>query len=598
MAWALCIILLAGLSVLGVFHLLEKRRLGKEIAALTASNAELRDQLSALNTRISYLARFEGIADVDFEITKRRQDIAEAEQQARDAAAKMHSDTAESISQQNEEIKQLKAEARKLIQETEESQGALLGKASAEASRILSDANQKAEEIGGDAYRSLREVEHLKATEKAMKNIIKGYGDEYLIPAQSILDELAESYSHKQAGMDLKVARSKTSQMVNTGSAASCDYAEANRKTIAMEFVLDAFNGKVDTHLAKVKHDNFGKLKQQMVDAFHTVNNNGKAFRNARILPEYLESRLQELKWAVATTELQREEREEQRQIKQEMREEERARREYEKAIKDAEKEERLLEKLMSEARAKYEVASEQEREEYQKQIDELERKHREAEERNQRAISMAQQTKRGHVYVISNVGSFGDDVFKIGLTRRLEPLDRVKELGDASVPFQFDVHAMIYNDDAPKLETTLHRIFNDFQMNKVNQRKEFFRIGVQEIKQSLDTLGIEARWTMAAEAREYRETQAIEHASTERLVRQPDESTIEQLANSGTWEEANQLAAPEPDDPSTPEPETQDATRDTMIVPCPLCEGDLDAYTLVVGSNICPHCQGEFQAT
>ena len=125
----------------------------------------------------------------------------------------------------------------------------------------------------------------------------------------------------------------------------------------------------------------------------------------------------------------------------------------------------------------------------------------------------MAQQTKAGNVYVISNVGSFGDDVYKIGMTRRLEPLDRIRELGDASVPFEFDVHALIYSEDAPGLERQLHRRFLKLQMNKVNPRKEFFKVGITDIKDAVTGLGITAKWTLAAEARQYRESIAITEA-------------------------------------------------------------------------------------
>ena len=123
----------------------------------------------------------------------------------------------------------------------------------------------------------------------------------------------------------------------------------------------------------------------------------------------------------------------------------------------------------------------------------------------------MAQQTRAGHVYVISNIGSFGEQVFKIGMTRRLEPLDRVRELGDASVPFEFDVHALIFSDNAPGLEKQLHRHFLREQVNKVNPRKEFFRIGLPAIRQELEALGVETQWTMSAKAREYRESLRIE---------------------------------------------------------------------------------------
>jgi Meiotically up-regulated gene 113 len=123
----------------------------------------------------------------------------------------------------------------------------------------------------------------------------------------------------------------------------------------------------------------------------------------------------------------------------------------------------------------------------------------------------MAQQTKCGHVYVISNVGSFGENVYKIGLTRRLEPIERVRELGDASVPFAFDIHALIYCEDAPALEATLHRRFLQNQVNKVNRRKEFFRARLQDIRGVVEEMKHEVKWTLTAEARDYRETLAME---------------------------------------------------------------------------------------
>ena len=95
----------------------------------------------------------------------------------------------------------------------------------------------------------------------------------------------------------------------------------------------------------------------------------------------------------------------------------------------------------------------------------------------------MAEQTRAGHIYVISNVGSFGEGVFKIGMTRRLEPLERVRELGDASVPFLFDVHAIIYCQDAPSVEKRLHSTFDKYRVNRANGRKEFFRVAPEQVE-------------------------------------------------------------------------------------------------------------------
>jgi len=254
------------------------------------------------------------------------------------------------------------------------------------------------------------------------------------------------------------------------------------------------------------------------------VNLNGEAFRNARINDLYLASRLRELKWAVAANELKLQEREEQRAIREQMREEEKARKEIEKALKESEKEEKMLQKAMEKARKELDAANDEERAKFEQQLAELSNKLDEAEAKNQRALSMAQQTRRGHVYVISNEGSFGEQVFKIGMTRRLEPMDRVKELGDASVPFPFDVHAIINSEDAPGLENELHNRFGHSRLNKVNLRKEFFNVSLAEIRQVVEEKGFEVHWTMAAEALEYRESRAIgnkekEGAQEEALV-------------------------------------------------------------------------------
>lgn len=144
-------------------------------------------------------------------------------------------------------------------------------------------------------------------------------------------------------------------------------------------------------------------------------------------------------------------------------------------------------------------------------QLQETEEQLREAAENSQRALSNAQLTRKGHVYIISNMGSFGENVFKIGMTRRDEPEDRIYELSGAAVPFGFDVHAMIYSEDAPTLENMLHNAFDDLRINKVNFRKEFFRLPLDRIRSFVEEKGLTATFTMAAEARDYRETLALE---------------------------------------------------------------------------------------
>lgn len=416
-----------------------------------------------------------------------------------DAFAELDSRKAEAA----EFVKDARAKARSTTEES----NLVLKQARDRADMILETADRRAEEIAGEAWEAKSKSEEYRKTAQAMRNVIKGYGDEFLIPNETLIDDLAEEYSFEEAGRQLKIVRNQVKVLIKDGKAADCDYKEEIRRQRSIDFVLDAYNGKAETILAKSKTDNYGIMKKKLEDAFQLVNHNGEPFKNARILPRYADLYQSQLKYAIQTKELKRRDKEEQQRIKAEMREEERAQREYKKAQQQAEREQRLILKAVKEAEARLSQSADAERLEFQNQLDALMTQLHEAEEKNQRAMSMAQQTKQGHVYIISNIGSFGEDVVKIGMTRRLEPLDRVKELGDASVPFSFDVHAIIYSDDAPRLERLLHTKFNEGRMNRVNLRKEFFSVSLQDIKEEIETLGLTCHWTMKAEALEYRES-------------------------------------------------------------------------------------------
>lgn len=520
-------ILIAAGAVAAAFYFWKKTDgLETELSAKNAQISSLNSASSAKDTRISSLnteveAFKQSASIMSNEIDRLKSDnsklepyriIVNAEQKAHEivAAAKAELDAAiqtaaatQSSASQN---------ARNQIEQA----NLKLVEAGKEADRIVAAATKRAEEIAGNAYKALENATNYENTAKAMKNVIEGYGDQYIIPTYSLLDELADEFGFTEAGAELKKARERSRHMVKSGRAAACDYVEINRKETAIRFVVDAFNGKIDSILSRSKADNIGKLQQAIRDSFNLVNYNGAAFRSARITEEFLDARLEELKWAVVVQELKDRDKEEQRRIKEQIREEERAHREFEKAIRDAEKEEELLRKAMEKIQKEVDRATDEQKAGYEARLQELSEKLREAEERSQRALSMAQQTKAGHVYVISNIGSFGEEVFKIGMTRRLEPRDRVRELGDASVPFEFDIHAMIYSEDAPNFERTLQKFFLKSQMNKVNPRKEFFKVSLAEIRGVVEQMGIEAHWTIAAAARDYRESLAIERTMRE----------------------------------------------------------------------------------
>lgn len=516
----LLILLLVALLIL----LLQGRKIKAKNRDLTQARTTGEQQATAAATREAQLQR-----EVD-QLAPYRP-IRDAEQHAQQLRATAGNEAAAILSRAHREADDLRTAAANELRQARmegkdirdqagvkarvlqtQAEGILLD-ARHEATRLVATANQRAEEIAGEALAAARNAAGLEKTIQALKNVVGGYGDQYLIPSYALLDELADEFGHAQAEAELKKARERTRQLMSTRAAAQCDYVEYIRKVNAENFVTDAFNGKADTVLAGVKHDNYGTLAQQIKDAYALVNNLGKPFKDARITPEYLQARLEELRWATVARELRLREREEQRLIREQIREEEKARRDFEKAQRDAAKQEDTIQKSIDKVQQQAAKASAEQRAAFEEQLRELAAKLQVAQEKNQRALSMAQQTKSGHVYIISNVGSFGEHVYKIGMTRRLEPLDRVRELGDASVPFEFDVHALLFSNDAPALERDLHRHFLRNQVNKANPRKEFFRVDLAQVRTEIERLGIDTKWTLTAAAREYHESLAIEQA-------------------------------------------------------------------------------------
>lgn len=295
--------------------------------------------------------------------------------------------------------------------------------------------------------------------------------------------------------------------------------AEKGKKMVkeASKLMLRAFNGECDAAIAKVTWNNISNMEARIAKAFEALNKLGST-NKILITDYYRDLKLEEL-WL--EFELQKKiqaEKEEQRSIREQMREEEKALKELEKAAKDAQIEEERYEKALEKAKLEVEKASGAELEKLNAKIAELNANLENAHTQKERAISQAQLTKSGHVYIISNIGSFGDNIYKIGMTRRLEPLDRVKELGDASVPFDFDVHGMIYSDNAPALENTLHRHLENKRLNLANTRAEFFVTSIDEIEQIIQEFNLTVKLTKLAEAKEFRESNSIREEKARQL--------------------------------------------------------------------------------
>jgi len=260
------------------------------------------------------------------------------------------------------------------------------------------------------------------------------------------------------------------------------------RQRRLVKFLLVAFNAETDTIINLAKAKTYHNAFRRIVGWFNKIN--ALAGDNyIAIKEEFLELRLEELK-LVTEYRLQKEfEKELDRYTAESIREENKVQKEVEKFVKAREAEEKNYREAIKKATKDLQKSASQEVEKLNRLIADLEEKLERSLKEKERAMSLAQLTRTGHVYVISNQRSFGPGIYKIGMTRRLDPMDRVKELGNASVPFFFDVHGIIHSDDAPGLERELHRRFDDRRINKENYRREFFEVSIDEIESALEEL-------------------------------------------------------------------------------------------------------------
>ncbi|MBL9024374.1 MAG: DUF4041 domain-containing protein [Myxococcales bacterium] len=315
----------------------------------------------------------------------------------------------------------------------------------------------------------------------------------------------------------LKDVREQQKLAIKKGTATACDAnwtvdgsAAEGRKMVAQQskLMLRAFNGECDAAIAKVRYDNVVVLEDRLRKSHTEINKLGES-KKISITDQYFELKLSELRLVHEHREKVHEEKEEQKRIKEQMREEQKAREEIERAQEEAEQEEARSQKALEKARADLDASTGKQHEKLEALVNKLETELQSALDRKAKAIARAQLTRSGHVYILSNLGSFGDGIYKIGLTRRLDPYERVDELGDASVPFPFDVHAIIFAEDAPGLENRLHQRFADRRVNLVNMRKEYFRVTLDEIRDAVEKEHGLVSFVLTAEAEEYRKTVA-----------------------------------------------------------------------------------------
>lgn len=251
--------------------------------------------------------------------------------------------------------------------------------------------------------------------------------------------------------------------------------------TDTQKLLLRAFNNECDDLISKVKYTNFDATLNRIYKSAEAISKLGTVL-SISISKQYLDAKTKELRLAFEYRQKQQEEKEELKAARDEQREQARLQKEIDEQRKRFEKEQTHYQTAFEKLKQQLEKNPNdadllKKKEQLETHLDEI---NKSLSDIDYRQANM----RAGYVYVISNIGAFGENIYKIGMTRRLDPQDRVDELGDASVPFNFDVHAMIFSDDAPALEAALHKAFEDRKLNMVNQRREFFNVTLEEIKE------------------------------------------------------------------------------------------------------------------
>ena len=428
------------------------------------------------------------------------------------------------------ELERLHAEAGRVRAEQE----TLVAKARAAAAVIVQKQRSAVREAEEELAANKREEGVLIDRTREIKAILTALEDDLEVIEHGLYRpsfKFEHSDEYKKA---LNALYEQQKTMIKDGVAATCgkewqvggDAKEGARMVRDnIKLVLRAFNGDAESAIALVTWTNIEKMRERVRKSSEQVEKLA-ARLEITIDATYVNLKLQELDLTFEHAERKEREREEQRVLRAEAREEEREQREAERQVTEAESERVRTEKALEEARREIAGLHGEALAEAEARVEAAQMLAHEAIANATRAVAQAQLTKTGHIYIISNIGSFGEDVFKIGMTRRLNPDERIDELGDASVPFTFDIHAKIKTDNAPALETELHDALWHRRVNRVNNRKEFFRVPLKEICELVRARGHDVQFTMVAEAKEYRLSQAGDEAvgSAPRVVLQTTE--------------------------------------------------------------------------
>lgn len=388
----------------------------------------------------------------------------------------------------------IKAENQRLAAELEEKNKLLTPEMMdvVKVRKMISELNEQREELSEDVQTLTAEKDDLLSTIKKHKAELFDVDEQVMLQDFALYKPKYDFVNSEQYKKQLDIIRTRQKEMIKADSAicgntdwrVNGSYTQGQKMMKDMKkLFLRAFNGECESIIDRVTYSNYETSAKRINAADEAITKLGKV-QGIYISPDYVAYKYKELNLAFEYRQMKQKEKEEQKELRAQMREEAKLQREIEEARKKVEKEQNHYQNALCKINEQLETASDADKEailqkkaEIEAQLTEIDKNLKDIDYRESNA-------KAGYVYVISNIGAFGENVYKIGMTRRLDPQERVDELGDASVPFDFDVHAMIFSDNAPALEAALHKAFEDRKLNMVNQRREFFNVTLDEIKE------------------------------------------------------------------------------------------------------------------
>ena len=304
--------------------------------------------------------------------------------------------------------------------------------------------------------------------------------------------DFASSLAYKEQlqvirGSQKEEIKNKTATYFSTNWTVNGSIAKGRKMTNDnIKQILRSFNNECEAAINKVKYSNLASIEKRIQTSYTQLNKMNESVSVA-ITPKYLDLKLQELYLAFEYEQKKQEEKELLREQREKEREEKALQKELQSKKKVIDKDINHYKKMIDELNEKLKLVSEEGRLDLEQEILDLQTSVQEKEEEKQELDYRSAHASAGYVYIISNIGAFGQDVVKIGVTRRLDPLERIAELSSASVPFKFDVHALIFSYEAYQLESDLHNYFDKYRINKINHRKEFFKVPIDEIESKLE---------------------------------------------------------------------------------------------------------------